>query len=62
MRQRMVRRMKTAVMMSGGFVVVLGGTCIPDNLWIDNSGEIINRAIFGLINAALAAAETGIAI
>ena len=61
MRNRMARWMKTTATVSTGFVI-LGGGCVADNFWIDKSSEIINRAIFGVINAVLAAAGTGIAI
>ncbi len=33
--------------------VVWGGGCLPDNFWVDKWAEVINRAIFGAINAAL---------
>jgi hypothetical protein len=30
------------------------GSCLVDNFWVDKWSEIINRGIFGLINAGLA--------
>lgn len=33
--------------------VLFSGGCLPDNFWADKWGEIINRSIFGAINAVL---------
>jgi len=35
------------------------GACLPDNFWAGKWGEIINRGIFGVINAVLGAATGG---
>lgn len=33
--------------------ILFQGSCLPDNFWADKFGEIVNRGIFGAINAAL---------
>ena len=45
-------------------MVAVGGTlmtssCLPDNFWAGKWGEIVNRGIFGVINAAIGAATGG---
>lgn len=37
-------------------ILLANAGCLPDNFWADKWGEIINRGIFGVINAALGAA------
>jgi len=38
---------------------ILSSGCLPDNFWSDKAGEIVNRGIFGVINAVLGAASNG---
>jgi hypothetical protein len=38
---------------------VWGGGCVTDNFWVDKWSEIVNRLIFGVINAGLAATPIG---
>jgi hypothetical protein len=38
---------------------LMTGTCLPDNYWAGKWGEVINRGIFGVINAVLGAATGG---
>jgi len=33
--------------------VLFSGSCLPDNFWADKWGEVVNRGIFGVINAVL---------
>ena len=47
--QRLVKLL--AISASAG--VVWSSSCFPDNFWADKWAEIVNRAIFGVINAAL---------
>jgi len=54
--------MKTTAMVGGGSMLVLGGGCVPNDFWISASGEVVNRSIFGIINAVLTAIGTGITI
>ncbi len=51
----MLRRV--AILAAGG--LVLDTSCLPPNFWADKAGEIVNRGIFALINAALAALTGG---
>ena len=39
--------------------MLLGSGCLVDNFWADKWSEIINRGIFGIINAGLAATPIG---
>ncbi|MBN1489386.1 MAG: hypothetical protein JXA69_05660 [Phycisphaerae bacterium] len=39
--------------------LILSSGCLPDNFWSDKAGEIVNRGIFGAINAVLSAATNG---
>ena len=47
---------------SGSMVMGLGSGCVPDNFFVDKSGEIVNGFIIGGINLALAATGLGIQI
>ena len=38
---------------------ILSSGCLPDNFWSDKAGEIVNRGIFGAINAVLDAVTNG---
>ncbi len=56
--------MRTRVFLKVMSFVTLGGTlmtgsCLPDNFWAGKWGEIVNRGIFGVINAVLGAATGG---
>lgn len=43
-----------------GLVLTAGcDDVLPANFWADKTGEIVNRSIFGVINAALAALTGG---
>ncbi len=44
--------------MAGGAVLLDGG-CLPANFWADQGAELVNRSIFGAINALLAAMTGG---
>ena len=46
-----------AIASAAGFV--WGGSCLVENFWADKWSEIVNRAIFGAINAALANTAIG---
>ncbi|HSW45053.1 MAG TPA: hypothetical protein VLM89_05735 [Phycisphaerae bacterium] len=39
--------------------MLLGSSCLPDNFWAAKWGEIINRGIFGAINAVIGAVTGG---
>ncbi len=38
---------------------LMAGSCLPDNFWAGKWGEVINRGIFGVINAVLSGATGG---
>lgn len=40
--------------------IVWGGGCLVDNFWVDKWSEIVNRAIFGVINAVITGAPSAI--
>lgn len=51
---RLIRRARLAAIGASGLLWAFGtGSCLADNFWIDKSSEIVNRLIFGAINAAL---------
>ena len=47
---------KKAVVGISGLVLGLGGGCLPDNLFANTAGEIVNGLILFGINAALSGA------
>jgi hypothetical protein len=47
-----------AVALAGGMMLA-GGGCLPENFWADKAGELVNRGIFGVINAVLGAVTNG---
>jgi hypothetical protein len=50
--------LKLAALMAAGSAL-MASSCLPDNFWAGKWGEVINRGIFGVINAALDAATNG---
>ncbi len=50
----------TGVMASGAMFA--GGCALPENFWVDKSGEIVNSLIISALNMVLAGAGTGIQI
>lgn len=56
--------MRTRVYLKVMSMVAVGGSlmtssCLPDNFWAGKWGEIVNRGIFGVINAVIGAATGG---
>ena len=50
--------LKLAALMATGSALMTS-SCLPDNFWAGKWGEIVNRGIFGAINAAIGAATGG---
>jgi hypothetical protein len=52
-----MRRFSGLVLSVASAVILLGNAgCLPENFWADKWGEVVNRSIFGVINAAIGAA------
>ncbi len=47
-----------AMMICGGGIMFTTG-CLPENFWAGKWGEVVNRSIFGAINAVVGAVTNG---
>jgi hypothetical protein len=47
------------MLLAGTTGLLFAGGCLTDNFWADKWSEIVNRGIFGIINAALKATPIG---
>ena len=55
-----MKRLLGVVLVSVSLMVLLGNAgCLPDNFWSDKWGEVVNRSIFGAMNAAIGAFTGG---
>ncbi|GMU23151.1 MAG: hypothetical protein AMXMBFR13_32340 [Phycisphaerae bacterium] len=52
----LVRMWKWMTLAAGG-AMLFGGGCLVDDFWVNKWSELVNRAIFGVINNALTAAN-----
>lgn len=56
LRMRVILKVMSLLAVGG---TLMTGACLPDNYWAGKWGEIINRGIFGAINAVLSGATGG---
>jgi hypothetical protein len=56
---RSMSKMMRLMLLASTAGLLLTGSCLTDNFWADKWSEIVNRSIFGIINAALANTPIG---
>ena len=49
----MVSKKKCAAMLLGGSMMCLGGTCVPEDFWVDTWGYALTRATGSVVDVVM---------